>query len=147
MRFIALVAFGLTLATSAQADRAEDAQALMDCAAGDDPQACIGTIANACLETATNPEAELACYERETAAWRYPAEGIFVAQAERLSAIADDLPDFLEKSQEGWEDYAYNHCAMIGFSEPDIARQPVVEANCALQMNADRIIELMYLGQ
>jgi len=143
---IALAA--LILATTAHADQADDTAMLMQCAAGsEDPQACIGTIAYACLETAAVPEEVEACYTRETVAWRYPAEGLYGTALAKLAAIADDLPDLLERSQEGWEDYAYAHCRMTGLSDPDIARQPITEANCAMKMNANRIIELMALGQ
>ncbi|MEX0969687.1 MAG: lysozyme inhibitor LprI family protein [Paracoccaceae bacterium] len=147
-RTLAAIILATTATTAAHADRAEDAAFLMECAMGGDyPEACIGNIANPCLEAATTPAAEQACLERETAAWRAPAEGIFIAAMEQLAVVGDDLPDLMEKSQEGWEDYAYYACVISGMATGDTDRAPIEEARCLMERNAMRVIELMNMGR
>lgn len=139
-----LCSLGLASAAAAQGSPSlrSDLASLAGClrGSGTAPSACIGSVAIACVRTASgNPRgAEAACARREEAAWR---ERLTLALQGTGRSLDAGQRSRLVAVQLAWESYVSQKCALYGASQRE-ELQAGRQAGCELREVAGRAIEL-----
>lgn len=109
--------------------------------AGSDPRACVGVMADACLEQPQNsePDASEACIVGETGIWQELLQSRF---EEARKALPDESATRLEEVQASWATYRDQLCEIGTVIYSDQALVAVWRANCLLEETGRRAIEL-----
>lgn len=109
--------------------------------AGSDPRACVGVVADPCLEglgDAARDEAAV-CMERETAIW---AEHLDASVKELGTLLGDSAPEALAAVQESWVAYREKRCNFGNVLYPDSDFSLIWRATCLLEETGRRAVEL-----
>ena len=112
--------------------------------ANSDARACIGVVADPCLEQPSDsgPEGLIACIDRETVLW----EQMLTDRFANLVAQVDDEPaDEVRAVHEAWQHYRDKRCRLGESLFPEQAMADVWGADCLLQETGRRAIEISAL--
>ncbi len=109
--------------------------------AGSDPRACVGVVADPCLEKiGDGAKAEAAqCMQRETTIW---AEHLVSSVKELASVLGDDAPQSLADVQDAWNTYRQRRCAFGKVLYHDTELALVWRATCMLEETGRRAVEI-----
>ncbi len=112
--------------------------------AGSDPRACVGVVADPCLEAPGNAstQAAIECMSRETVVWTRLLEARYADLAKILN---EDGGEQFNSVQRSWTRYRDRRCALgeMLYSGGSLAQ--VWAATCMLEETGRRAIELVAL--
>lgn len=106
-----------------------------------DARACIGVIADPCLDRPDESTAEttIACMDRETRLW----ERLLATRYGEFSALLDgESGTHLEEVQEAWNAYRDRRCTLGELLYPEEPMADIWQANCLLDETGRRAIEI-----
>lgn len=129
-------------AASQLTDQEKVAQCLTAVAnAGSDPRACVGVVADPCLEALGDsaPSEAVSCMQRETEIWD---ERLGNAVKELGTALGDGAPDALNAIQDSWTGYRDQRCGFGSILYPDSDFANVWQATCLLEETGRRAVEV-----
>lgn len=105
-----------------------------------DARACVGVVAEPCLDQTADGDDAVACFERETALW----DGLLDDRyREVVTHFDEEAMEQFRDVHDAWEDYRSQRCALgeTIFEEGSAAAR-VWAADCLLQETGRRAIEL-----
>ncbi|ESR26562.1 lysozyme inhibitor LprI family protein [Lutibaculum baratangense] len=109
--------------------------------AGSDPRACVGVVADPCLDALGEGDKSqaAACMDRETAIW---AENLESSVKELSRVLGRQAPEALQEVQEAWLVYRDRRCGFGSTLYSDEEFVGIWRATCLLEETGRRAVEV-----